>query len=199
MRTHKKFARGITIIETMVSIAIFISAILAVVLTIQYFYKTNTYAVEQAGAVTSADRGVTRLVRAIREAAYSANGAYPVVSLAAHEFTFYADIDGDNRAERMRYFVEENSLKRGVTPPSLDLLNPYAGAEQISTISDNVRNIEQSVNTFSYYDQNGTEITNYSTVTGVRFVSVTIIVNVDPNKLPNQLILHSSAALRNLR
>lgn len=201
MYTEKKVrARGgMTIIETLVWIAIFIFAILSVVLTIQYFYKTNTYAVEQSGAVTSTNRGVTTMVRAIREAAYSANGAYPIVSLAKYEFVFFADINSDGRAERVRYFVEETSLKRGVISPSLDLLNPYAGVEQISTISDSVRNIEQNVDMFAYYSGNGTLLTNYSAVLDVRLVSLSVVVNVNPDKLPNQLTLHSSATLRNLR
>lgn len=188
-----------TIIEVLVWIMVFVFAILAIVASIQYFYKTNTYAVEQSSAVASAERGVKNMVRAVRETTYSVNGAYPIASMSDHTLTLYADIDGDGRAERVRYFIEGTALKRGVVVASTDMQNPYVGTEEISVLSDNVRNIEQDVDTFEYYDTNNSRITNFNAVIDVRFVSINVVVNVDPNKLPNQLTLRSSAALRNLK
>ena len=61
-----------------------------------------------------------------------------------------------------------------------------------------VRNGAQGITTFRYYDEIGSEITNYANWTSVRFVKMSLAVNVVVETLPNQLTLDSSAAIRNL-
>ena len=136
-------------------------------------------------------------MRTIREGAYSSEGAFPIVSVAADDFIFYADIDSDALIERVHYYISGTDLIRGVTeasgnPPS------YTGGETATVISEYVRNVAQELTTFRYYDELGSEITNYANWTAVRFVKVTLAVNVNIATLPNQLTLNSSAAIRNL-
>ena len=61
--------RGMTFIEVLVWISVFTIAMLAIVSTLLSFYKTNTYTIEQADAVTYAQRALEQIVRTIREAA----------------------------------------------------------------------------------------------------------------------------------
>ncbi|MFZ2707330.1 MAG: type II secretion system protein [Minisyncoccia bacterium] len=190
--------RGMTLIEMLVSITLFVFAMVSVVASVRSFYRTNTYAVEQSSAVTSAQRGVESMVKAFREAAYSSNGAYPIVAIGANEVTFYADIDTDPYVEKVRYFVQGTSLLRELTDPSGDPL-VYGASQVTSLVSDTVRNIEQNIVMFRYYDSSGVQIANFTEISKVRFIEMNIVVNVDPNRLPNQLILRSTAALRNLK
>jgi type II secretory pathway pseudopilin PulG len=189
--------RGITMIETLVWIAVFISAMLATVSALLYFYRTNAYAIEQASATASAQRGLEQVIRTIREGAYSSQGAFPIVSIAENDFVLYADIDNDFQIERVHYYIVGTDLMRGVleatgNPPD------YTGSETVTKMAEYVRNVAQGVTTFRYYDELGTEITNYANWTAVRFVKVTLAVNVNVATLPNQLTLNSSAAIRNL-
>lgn len=189
---------GMTLVETVVWVAVTVAALLSIITSVQYFYRTNTYAVEQASAVSSAQRGVEAMVKTIREAAYSSNGAYPIVSLATSSIIFYADIDDDPFIERLRYFIDGDTLKQGIIDPSGDP-PVYTNPEILSTISDSVRNNTQAVQAFRYYNLNGTLMTDLTDITEVRFVEVTLVVNINPNRLPNQFTLRSTAALRNLR
>lgn len=191
-------SRGMTLVEVIIWTAVFTIIILAITSSILYFYRTNRYALEQSSAVSSSQRGVGKIVRIVREAAYSSDGAYPIVSIAANDLVFYADTDADPLIERVHYFLSGTNLMEGTVDASGDPPG-YGGAETASTLSDYVRNVAQNVSTFNYYDQSGTEITDYSNRTAVRFVKVNVVINVDPNKLPNQLTLSSSAALRNLK
>ncbi len=193
----QKRACGFTLIETLVWIAVLVSATLATGSTLLYFYRTNAYAMEQASAVTSAQRGLENMMRTIREGAYSSQGAFPVVSIAAHDFVFYADVDDDTLIERVHYYLSGTNLVRGIVdatgnPPD------YTTAEVASTLTEYVRNTTQGITTFRYYDELGTEITNYTNWTSVRFVTVTLGVNINLVTLPNQFTLASSAAIRNL-
>ncbi len=189
--------RGLTFIETLVWVAMIAVIFQAIASTLLYFYKTNAYGLEQATAVTSAQRGLEQVVRTIREGAYSSQGAFPIHSIAANDIVFYADVDSDSLIERVHYYIQGTDLIRGVLDPSG---NPpdYVGTETTTIISDYVRNTTNNITTFRYYDELGSEITNYNNWTAVRFVKVTLAINVNPITLPNQLTLNSSAAIRNL-
>lgn len=189
--------RGMTFIEAMVWVAIFMASMIAITNSILYFYRTNRYALEQGSAVAAAQRGIDHMVRTIREAGYAANGAYPIASIANNELIFYADTTGDGKAEKMRYYISGSSLYEGVTAPTGDPAE-YTSPEVASELSEYIRNVAQSVTMFTYYDKNGLLIDDMSRIADVRFVYVTIIADVNPNDQPGTLTLHSSAAIRNL-
>lgn len=189
--------RGIGLIETMVWITVFTSAMLALTTSLLYFYRTSNYAIQQASATGSAQRGMDLMIRTIREASYASNGAYPIISLAGNDFKFYADIDSDSGIEQVHYYLSGSNLMKGVVDPTGDPA-VYTGAEVTSVVSQDVRNIAQSTLVFTYYDKNGVLISNYSKIGDVRYVSARLLVDVDPNKSPTPLSLNSSAALRNL-
>lgn len=190
--------RGLTFIETMVWIALMVAAMSAIASTAMYFYRTNAYSLEQSTAVTSAQRGLESTIRTIREASFSSQGAFPIVSISPNDFVFYADVDSDPFIERVHYYLSDTTLMRGILNPTG---NPpdYVGAETSEVVADYVRNISVGTSTFRYYDALGAEVASSTTsYTAVRFVKVTLGVNVNLATLPNQLSLYSSAALRNL-
>lgn len=184
-------------LEALVWVALFASAMLAITSSLLAFYRTNSYAIQQGQAVVSAQRGIEQAVRVIRETAYSSQGAYPVVAMGANSFTFYANTDSDVFIEKVRYAVEGTNLIVGTVDPSGDP-PAYTAPEVTSTAADYVRNIERSMTTFHYYNSAGTEITDYTRIADVRFVTIDLIINIDVNRLPNELTLHSSATLRNV-
>ncbi|MBI4087798.1 type II secretion system protein [Candidatus Kaiserbacteria bacterium] len=191
------YSKGMTLIEAIVWVAVFTSAMLALTTSVQYFYRTSSHAIQEASATVSAQRGVDLLVRTIREASYASNGAYPIVSIAPDNLVFYADKDTDPLVEELHYYVSDTTLKLGVIDPSGDPPS-YANPEATSNISDYVQNNVQGVSLFTYYDKNGTEITDYTKRGDVRFVTVNLLVDVDPLRTPTIITLRSSASMRNL-
>jgi Tfp pilus assembly protein PilW len=183
----------------LVTIAIF-SIIVAVLFgSVQFFYQSNAYALEQAVAVDSARRGVELLVRDLREATLADDGAYTIISMGSTTLEFYSDIDGDDSVERVRFILVDGTLYKAVTnasgnPPQYLDIN-----EATSTAAQDVRNDDESTPVFEYFDSSGVEITNYGDVVNVVFVRVNLIVNVNPNRLPREFTLRSSATLRNLK
>ena len=195
----KKFnKRGMTFIEALVWISVFLSAMWAIVGSILSFYRANTYTLEQAQAVSDARRSVEQVVKTIREANYSSEGAYPIISMSTSSVSFYADIDNDPLIERVRYFIVGTELRRGVIEPSGDP-PAYTAPEVENTITYFIRNGEQGVDTFRFFDTAGSQINTMTNVTAVRFIRVDTVINVSPDKLPNELLMRSSATLRNLR
>jgi len=186
-----------TMVEAVVWIGVFLSAMLALTMSVLYFYRTSSYTIQQATATASAQRGIDLMVRAIREASYASNGAYPIVSLAANDLKFYADVDSDPGIERIQYYISGTQLLKAIIEPSGDPA-VYTGVAATSTISDYVQNISQNVALFTYYDENGVAITDYSKIADVRFVAANLLIDADRLKTPIPINLRSTAAMRNL-
>ncbi len=184
-------------LEVIVWVSVFTFVLGAIVTSIIYFYRTNTYTLGQATAVSSGQRGLDNMMRVIREAAYASDGAYPIISMATSSFSFYADVDTDPSIEKIHYFLQGTSLFEGIVNPSGDP-PVYTGAEATSTIAEYIRNIAWATSTFTYYDKNGALMTDYSKIVDVRFVTVKLMVDVDTKNLPPELTLRSSAGMRNL-
>lgn len=96
---------GFTLVETIVSIAIFVLIIGLVTGAILFVYKTQGYTKEESLAVGEARRGVDELVKEIREAQPGEDGSYSIERAADKEFAFYSDIDQDGKMERVRYYL----------------------------------------------------------------------------------------------
>lgn len=188
--------QGLTIIETLVYVAIFTLAIGVVSGLLIYFYRTNAYTIQQGYAVESARKGIEIMVREIKEATYSDSGAYPLIEADEQILSFYSDIDKDDNVEMVRYYLNGSDFERGETeavgdPPIYEMEN-----EVVSVISDNVRNGVHPI--FAYYNASSTEIVDLEILTDIKLVRASLIVNIDPNRSPEEFTLISSAQLRNL-
>jgi hypothetical protein len=166
--------------------------------TIVFFYTTNAYVIEQSDAVSAGRAGIEELVSDIRESTYSDIGSYPVVSMATTSVVFYSDVDLDTNVEYIRYYLSGTEFRRDSKQATGNPLSYTNAATTTSVIARNVRNGEQGIPIFTYYNEDGDVITNMSQVSDLRFVSIRLIVNVNPNRLPNEFVIRSSATLRNI-
>lgn len=190
--------RGLTLVETVVFIAVFVVIIGAIVAALQYMYKGQRFVFEQSDASRSARTGIDRIVRNLREVSYADDGAYSVESMSTSSMVFFSDFDNDERVERVRYFLEDGNVKRGVvesagTPPEYDM-----NTEVVQVISDYVRNEALGIPLFTFFDTEGDEMNDYSAVADVAFVTVRLVVNIHPESAPIDYELRSSATLRNV-
>lgn len=101
---HKKI-KSFTLVETIITIAIFTIAMGAVAGAIVMIYRVYGYTWQQSLAIDEARRGIEIMVKEIREARAGDDGSYPIEKAGDKEFIFYSDIDRDNQTERVRYFL----------------------------------------------------------------------------------------------
>lgn len=183
--------------ETVVTIAVSSLVFLAVFGFIYYFYRTSGYNLSQIAATNSARKGMEIMVREIREATYSDEGSYPIKNAKNKSLTFYSDIDKDKNIERVRYFLEDINLKKGVleatgNPPKYQDAN-----EAVKILSQYVRNGSEAI--FTYYDVNNNQVEDLDVLTDIRLIKIKLIVNTNPNRPPDEFTLVSNAQLRNLK
>ena len=191
---------GYSLIEAIIVVSLFSLATLAIMGTILFLYRTNANSIEQAYALQNARKGVEVMVRDIREATYGDEGSYPVVAMSTSSFTFFSDTDKDDSVERIRYFLQGSNLYRGVVQATGTPAIYATSSEEVLIVSEDVRNIDQDADTFVFYNASGTQVTNFtSELLDTRFVIVTLIVNINPTRLPEEFTLRSSAMMRNLK
>ncbi len=192
--------KGFTLVEILVVIGI--STILAVGATTLLRDTTIFQGVFQQG-LNSVDEGrkiLRPLVGEVRSATPAHNGAYALETTEEDTLVFYSDIDNDDLIERVRYFLDEGTIKKGVIEPTGSPLG-YTGNEQISWVIQDINNGGAPV--FEYFDTNydGTTDPLVQPVTtgDVRLIKITIIIDHDPNRPPDPVELTTQMTIRNLK
>lgn len=100
------------------------------------------------------------------------------------------------------YFTEEipnmgNELRRGVIEPSGSPVVYPIDQEQTKIITSYVRNAPPI---FTYYDKNGDQITDDpSLLNDTKMVRLYMVINVDPNRPPDDYELEQYVQIRNLK
>jgi hypothetical protein len=183
-----------------VVIALFALISFAITDAIAMFYRANAYTLEQAYEVNSARRALELLTRDLREMTFGDDGTFPLATMATHSIAFYSDIDRDNSVEYVRYALSGTTLYKYVyNATGTPVTYPTTTPSETYVISEYVRNSAQATSTFRYYIEGGSAATATSTVTDVRYIMTTLVINVDPNRSPGEFTLRSSAAPRNLK
>ncbi|HYF29432.1 MAG TPA: type II secretion system protein [Candidatus Paceibacterota bacterium] len=187
--------RGFTLVETMVVVAIVVTAGVALMGSIQYFYRSNAYILEQTAALESARRGHAFTLQNIREASYGDDGSYLITDAQSNTITFYADIDKDGGIERIRAYLSNGTLYRGITNSTGNPATYTGQPETIETIAVAVRN---TTPIFRYYGADGLELTSPIDLAEIVSVGVRLDVDLNPTRAPNVFTLSGTATMRNL-
>ncbi|GBE16498.1 hypothetical protein BMS3Abin15_00319 [bacterium BMS3Abin15] len=193
-----KNKKGMTLIEAIVAIAIFVIGMEGFVLLFTKSWQMNSFTLETGMASFIASRGVQTTINVIRNARQADNGAFTIVSANDNDLVIYSDIDGDSTVERVHYYLDNGNFKVGVTEPTDDVPPIYPVGDQ--TVSDTanyvVNNAEAPI--FSYYDIDNNLLATPAVVNNVKMAKVYLEVNIDPIRTPNNIVIQSYASIRNL-
>ncbi len=185
-------------IEVIVWIGVVTILMSSMTIAIIDVYRSNSYTLQRVVGVISARRGLDKMSVLIRQATYSESGAYPIVAFDDNSLSFFVDQDKDGAAELVRLFLDGSDLKMGVIEPS-GIPAEYNGAENVSVVVNNIRNIALSRNLFTYYNSDGSEVLDQYAVLEPTFVDIDLVANTGRNPTVNDYELKGSAFMRNLK
>ncbi len=144
--------RGITLVEILVAIGIFIFLAGAVVALFLTSYRYNSIVWEQLKTQNEGRKTTQDFVNELRTASASSIGAYPISAASGTSITFYSNIDTDTLRERLRYFLSGATWERGVITPTVNALTYNSANGVITDVAHDVANTSTAV--FYYYDSN---------------------------------------------
>lgn len=204
---YRQKSCGLTLIETIVSMAIFALAMSLISVMVVSGYRSYGYLFQQASAINEARRGIEAMVRELRQARAGDDGSYSLVQAGDFQMIFFSDIDRDDQVEKVRYFLSGTDLKKGVIKPSGDPPQYLSGNEALSTLSQSVRNASStpSVPIFTYYNGNwpadtvNNPLPTLTRLSDTKLMHVDLIINIDPKRPPDNYELQSDTQIRNLK
>lgn len=202
MNKLQKQKKGFTLIEVLVSVAI-LSAVVVIFgkFAADIFIYNRIYSA-QLNAENDLRKILNPFPSEVRSAAPSDRGDYPILLAGEKEFIFYTDVDFNGSRERVRYFIEDDTFKKGIlestgNPETYDINN--------EVIIDVVRDVVNARSYFTYY---GSDYNGESSSTAleqpvfpnlVRLVDITVAVDADPNQLPKEVSVSTKVSIRNLK
>ncbi len=193
--------KAFSLVEIIVVTAIFSVIFLAVANFGQSIFSFNSNAQKNLSAQTDARRVLKTMIKELRSASPASTGAYTIALAGTSTLTFFSNIDSDAYKEQIRYFLQGNELKKGITKPSGSPLSYNPANEQTTILVRDVRNGTTSI--FDYFDSNytgtSTPLVQPVQLTKIRLVRITLKIEKDPNKSLGPIIVESQVFLRNLK
>lgn len=197
-----KKTKGFTLLEVLVAMGIFLLFVFGAATLLTYSLKSNKIIWEQLKTQNEGRKVVQDFINELRSAVYSSIGSYPVEKADQQEIIFFSNIDTDTYRERVRYFLSDSTLKKGVIKPSGNPLQYSPSSEIITEIVHDIHNTTTPL--FYYYGQNygytsSTALSDPVSVTDVRVVGITLELEEDPYASPEPFHIESKVEIRNLK
>lgn len=115
----KSVQSGFTVVETIMTIFIFSVIMLGTSLMLRDILENSRQQYMVIDNVDQARRVANTFVKELRNATYGANGAYSVNEASNNQIIFFSTaIKGDGTISKVRYYVSNNILYKGVTNPA---------------------------------------------------------------------------------
>ncbi|MFA7193720.1 MAG: type II secretion system protein [Candidatus Paceibacterota bacterium] len=194
--------KGFTLIESVIAVAIFSSVVVAIGAFQRDVFFFNDILQTGLNNITEARKVLRPFVGEVRGAQPSNLGASAVQNAEEKSFIFFTDLNADGLKERVRYFVDGDTFKKGVIEP---IGNPFVydqNNEKITNVVNDVVNVDTK---FYYYgsNYNGTEETPPLAFpvspSEVRLVKVDLTIDTNPNRAPGRMTITTQATIRNLK
>ena len=106
---------GFTVVEVLISTAIFVIIGLGIANFGQNIFSINTSLQNNLSAQLDGRLVLKKIVAELRSASPSSLGGYPVESAGTSSLVFYSNVDSDVYKERIRYYLVGTVLYREVT------------------------------------------------------------------------------------
>jgi len=199
--TKLKFTKGYSLLEVVIAVAILTLIIGAVGIFQSDIFSLNRLIQVGLNNQYEAKNIIRPFTSEVREAASSAQGSYALAETGTTSFVFYSDINNDLKIERVRYFLDGNTFKKGVIEPNGDSFVYDQNTEQITQSVHNV----VSDDIFEYFDSSydGTASTSALTFpvnpADVRLVKVRLQIYNDSNKEAESMLVETQVSIRNLK
>ncbi len=196
--------KGLTLIETLVAIAIFAIGMVGFSTLFINAWRNNAYTIEMGQSNLVISQGINKMTGYIRKARQGDDGSYPIKSAGSNDLIVYSDYNEDGITERLHFYYINGTIFMGVAIPAGTMPKVYpASDQQVIVIATKIVNTTSDP-IFYYFNKNypGDTANNPVSipvdVSVVRLVEIHLKININPNRAPDNIEMQSFAEIRNL-
>ncbi|MDE2188416.1 MAG: prepilin-type N-terminal cleavage/methylation domain-containing protein [Patescibacteria group bacterium] len=197
-----KFHSGFSLVEVLISLAIFVAVIVALGTFEVSIFSNQQSTSGSFNAAQNAQIILKTMLTELRDASPAQNGAYTISTAGTSTISFFSDPDNDGQAEEITYSLLKGTLYRAVIQPSGSPATYNPASQSTSTIFVGVQNAS-STPVFQYFDQNYTGTSSPLTlpinISAIRLVEITLTTNAGSTKSPQPRSYTTQISLRNLK
>jgi type II secretory pathway pseudopilin PulG len=194
---------GFTLLELIIAMFMFTAVVVVAAVISLYYFRDYSFSFEEYRALSQTQTVLTSMVREIREARLGDNGAWPIVEASDSSFTFYSDVTGDGRTDRVRYYLSGINLMKGVIEPTAVPVSYPPGNEVVRIVASDVDVGSSPVFTYYNGDWPGDLVNNPIApalrLLNTRLVKLYVRVNVNPNAGSEPYEMTTSVQIRTLK
>ncbi len=201
--SHRKSTHGFTFVEVIIAVFLFTVIVALTSGFVVYYFSNYSFTFEQQQQVGQAQSALTQMIREIRKARPGDDGSWPLVQTDDAVFIFYADVNGDNRSDRVRYFLSGNELRRGIIQPTAVPVTYPVANEVITTLMTSVEATSSPI--FRYYngdwpaDTTNNPLSPANRILNTRFVKIDVRLNQTTNFAAEPFELSSGVSIRSMK
>ncbi|MBI5147888.1 MAG: fibronectin type III domain-containing protein [Parcubacteria group bacterium] len=193
----KEDEAGFSVIEILVNIAIVVSIVATIGFLSQFLASGGLFLSRGLEAHRDFQQALNEMSSELRSMGQSGLGSYPIAAAGTSSVAFYSDIYQNGVFERIRYFMENGALKKGVITPTGNPLVYGESSEQILQIVSGIATTTSGI--FSYYGENGSSLSFPVDVSAIRMISVNATVNSEEKNKAAPAPFQMKITPRNLR
>ncbi len=192
--------KGFTLVETLVTVAIFTIIMAGITLMLKEIFYTSTQQTLQVDNVDRARQDLFTFTNEVRNAAYGNDGSYPFNQASTSQIIFFSSFGASGtNVNRIRYFVASSTLYKGIIVPTGSPLG-YTSAEKILPILTSLA----STTIFSYFDGafTGTSspLSQPVNLNNVKFIKVNLpVIDQGLRNSTTTFLVSGGATMRNLK
>ncbi len=150
-KTPNKILPGMTLVELIVTTAIFVLAMTGVSYLAFAGFRYYQFTINQGQILEEIQKSVTPMTREIREMRQADSGAFAIELAESNQLVYFANIDDSIDAERIDYYRNGDCLVKGITKPTGSPPRYLDENEQTANITCNVANATGEP-IFTYYN-----------------------------------------------
>jgi prepilin-type N-terminal cleavage/methylation domain-containing protein len=195
--------RGFTLTETIVVIFIFTLLAIGVTTLFTNIFVNSRERLSSIDNIDQASLVATKFTNQIRVASVGNDGSYPINQAGDTQIIFYSNYgQATGTIARVRYYLNKNTLYKGVVIPTGTPLSYNLGAESITTVQKDIINFGTPI--FYYYngDYTGssTPLTQPISINQVKYVQINLdILKKDTKTATTTFTISAGASIRNLK
>ncbi len=202
MGSKSKSLAGFTLIEIIVVIGIMGLISTGVIALVSSVFVQST---KQGTSIADTDQArklSMKFTQELRNGIYGENGAYPLNSAGNQEIIFFSDVNNDGLVDRVRYYLSNGSLYKGVVVPTGTPYTYNLANEVATKIQSNVANGSNPL--FYYYTDtydgtSGTALAQPVNVAQVNFVKLSLTIYNKAASANTTYTITGGSSIRNLK